>query len=241
MPAPQPDEQRRAELVSALGAVRSRIAAACAEAGREPRDVTLIAVTKTRPAGDIRALVQLGVLDVGESKDQEARHKVAELGDIAERVRWHLVGQLQTNKARSVASYASAVHSLDRAKLVRSLGHAAETLRETPLDVFIQLRLDDDPERGGAPAAELLPLAAQVAEYPRLRLCGVMAVPPLGVPAGPAFARLAELSAGLRTEHPRADAISAGMSEDFEQAIRHGSTHVRVGTALLGRRDPDFG
>jgi pyridoxal phosphate enzyme (YggS family) len=241
VPGSQPDERRRAELVSALGAVRSRIAAACADSGRDPREVTMIAVTKTRPASDIRALVQLGVLDVGESKDQEARGKVAELAELADQVHWHLVGRLQTNKARSVVSYAAAVHSVDRAKLARALGQAAENARATPLDVFVQLSLDDDPDRGGAPVGELLPLAERVAEHPRLRLRGVMAVPPLGAPAGPAFARLAELSARLRTEHPQADAISAGMSDDFDEAIRHGSTHVRVGTALLGRRESDFG
>ncbi len=244
MPASQPDERRRAELVTALGAVRSRIAAACAAVGRDPRDVTLIAVTKTRPAADIRALVQLGVFDVGESKDQEARGKLTELGAIGEatqQVRWHLVGRLQTNKARSVASYATAVHSVDRAKLARALAQAAEGSRDSPLDVFVQLSLDDDPARGGAPVGELLPLAAELADRPQLRLRGVMAVPPQGAATGPAFAQLAELSARLRTEHPQADAISAGMSGDFEEAIRHGSTHVRVGTALLGRREPDFG
>jgi pyridoxal phosphate enzyme (YggS family) len=235
------DEHRQADLVTTLGAVRSRIAAACADSGRDPRAVTLIAVTKTRPASDILALAALGVLDIGESKDQEARRKIAELDDRVLRIRWHLVGRLQTNKARSVASYASAVHSVDRMKLVRALGDAARDARDTPLDVFVQVSLDDDPERGGAPAAELLPLAAAVIERPQLRLRGVMAVPPMDAQPGVAFARLGELSAGLRAEYPHADAISAGMSDDFDEAIRQGSTHVRVGTALLGRRDPTFG
>jgi hypothetical protein len=235
------DEQRRAELVGSLAAVRSRIAAACAASGRDPRAVTLVAVTKTRPVTDILALAELGVSDIGESKDQEARRKIAELAESPGPIRWHLVGRLQTNKARSVASYASAVHSVDRPKLVDALAQAATDVRDTPLEVFVQLSLDDDPGRGGAPIADLLPLAGQIADRPALRLRGVMAIPPLGAAPDTAFARLAELSDRLRTEHPDADAISAGMSEDFDVAIRHGSTHVRIGTALLGRRDLKFG
>ena len=203
--------------------------------------MTLIAITKTHPAADILALAELGVPDIGESKDQEARAKIVELGEQSEQVRWHLVGRLQTNKARSVASYASAVHSVDRFKLVGALADAAHDRRDLPLDVFVQISLDEDPNRGGVPGAELVPLAAAVAQRPYLRLRGVMTIPPIGADPDAAFARLAELSAQLRHEFPDADAISAGMSDDFEAAIRNGSTHVRVGTALLGRRSLDFG
>lgn len=237
--------ERSAALVTALGSIRSRIAAACAEAGRDPQAVTLVAVSKTRPATDVAALARLGVLDFGESKDQEARAKIADLETGPEPLsglRWHLVGQLQTNKARSVASYSHAVHSVDRMKLVGALGEAAAAApgRPAPLEVFVQVSLDGDPARGGADPDEVARLADAIGERPALRLRGVMAVPPVGSAAGTAFARLAEIAAAVRESHPGADAISAGMSGDFEIAIQHGATHVRVGTALLGDRAPLF-
>ena len=235
------DEGRRAELVTALGAVRSRIATACEQAGRDPRAVTLVAVTKTRPASDIAALVRLGVPDIGESKDQEARAKIAELDEAGEslEVRWHVVGRLQTNKARHVADYAHAVHSVDRVKLATALADAA-TGRPTPLEVFVQVSLDDDPDRGGVPESGLAELADAIAARAELLLRGVMAVPPLGSDPDTEFARLQSISARLRERHPDADAISAGMSEDLEAAVRRGSTYVRVGSALLGRRKTTF-
>ncbi|WP_375498160.1 YggS family pyridoxal phosphate-dependent enzyme [uncultured Jatrophihabitans sp.] len=233
-------ELRPSALVTSLGAVRARISTACEAVGRDPQQVTLVAVTKTCPADDVAVLSRLGVNDIGESKDQEVRRKITELGPVADVVRWHLVGRLQTNKAKSVVGYASAVHSLDRAKLARALAEAAAEHRATPLDVFLQISLDDDPERGGVAIAALPRLAATVVERPELRLRGVMAVPPIGVDPEAAFARLAELSQQVQAEHPGADAISAGMSDDLEAAVRHGSTHVRVGTALLGRRKQVF-
>ena len=248
------DDRRRAELVGALGAVRSRIAAACEAAGRDPRSVTLIAVTKTYPVADVLTLLRLGVTELAESRDQEAAAKAADVaaGTAAQAAAqpdeplpapsWHFVGQLQSRKCRSVAGYASAVHSLDRPKLVTALASAvAEVRGGRPLDVFVQVSLDADPDRGGAVPDAVPELADAVAGRPELRLRGLMAVPPLGADPDAAFARLAELSAQLRTRHPTADALSAGMSGDLEAAIRHGSTHVRVGTALLGRRAPVFG
>lgn len=238
---PDNDEQRRAELVTALGAVRSRIATACEQVGRDPRSITLVAVTKTRPASDIAALASIGVIDIGENKDQEARAKIAELASYAAPVdvRWHLIGRLQTNKARHVAQYAAAVHSLDRVKLANALAEAAVT-RPQPLDVFIQVSLDDDPQRGGIPESGLAELAAAVAARSQLRLRGVMAVPPLGADPEPHFARLRTIAARLREHYPQASEISAGMSDDLEVAVRNGATYVRVGTALLGRRGPIF-
>ena len=233
-------QERQAALVTALGAVRARISTACEAVGRDAQGVTLIAVTKTCPSADIVTLARLGVNDIGESKDQEVRRKIDELGPAADAVRWHLVGRVQTNKARSVVGYARAVHSVDRAKLARALADAAAEHRETPLDVFVQISLDGDPERGGVPVADLLRLTDAVAQRPELRLRGVMAVPPIGSDADAAFERLAELSQQVRAAHPGADAISAGMSADLEAAVRHGSTHVRVGTALLGRREQIF-
>lgn len=234
------DDRRRAELVTALGAVRARIAQACTAAGRDPREVTLVAVTKTHPARDVATLAGLGVLDIGENRDQEVRAKIAEIAELGEHfaVRWHLVGRLQTNKARSAVSYATAVHSVDRPKLITALADAAAQRRSAPLEVFLQVSLDGDPDRGGAVPDRVPELADRVAERPELRLRGLMAVPPLGSDPDVEFARLAELAADLRTRHPDADAISAGMSDDLEAAIGHGATHVRVGTALLGRRPP---
>ncbi|MDT4932548.1 MAG: dependent protein, partial [Pseudonocardiales bacterium] len=238
-------EARRAELVRGLGAVRRRIADACAAAGRDPRSITLVAVTKTRPAADVVTLAALGVLDVGESRDQEAVPKVAEVRGLlasgAPQPRWHFVGQLQSRKTRSVAGYAHAVHSLDRPALVERLADGVRQVGRPPREVFIQVSLDGDPDRGGVEVAGLLPLAGEVAARPELLLRGVMAVAPLGADPDAAFAGLAAASARLRAEFPHADAISAGMSADLDQAIRHGSTHVRVGSALLGRRAQVFG
>jgi hypothetical protein len=238
------DERRRAELVTALGAVRARIATACAAGDRDPSTVTLVAVTKTRPAADVAALARIGVLDVGESRDQEAVEKVRAAAQLLAghpRPRWHFVGRLQSRKCRSVASYADAVHSLDRTELVAKLADGVTAAGRPPLEVFVQLSLDGDPDRGGAPIDRLGELAAAVALRPELRLGGVMAVPPMGSDPDREFARLAEISLVLRAEHPAATSISAGMSDDFEMAVKHGSTHVRVGSALLGRRGPVFG
>jgi PLP dependent protein len=231
-------DERSAELVGSLGAIRNRIADACESVGRDPRSVTLIAVTKTYPATDVAALASLGVTDIGESKDQEARAKVAELPELS--LRWHMVGRLQTNKARSVAGWASAVHSVDRPKLARALADAAGD-RAEPLDVFVQVSLDGDPSRGGVLDADLDALCDQIAGHETLRLRGLMAVAPMGADPDDAFATLAGFAERIRAAHPSAQSLSAGMSGDLEAAIRNGATHVRVGTALLGRRPPVFG
>jgi pyridoxal phosphate enzyme (YggS family) len=225
--------RRRDELAANLEAVRERIGAACAAAGRDMGEITLIAVTKTFPASDVRLLAGLGVTDIGENRDQEAAPKAAESVDLP--VTWHFVGQLQTNKARSAVAYADVVHSMDRVRLVNALSKEAVRAGRTPL-CLVQVALDDDPSRGGARRADVLPLAAEIAAAPGLELGGVMAVAPLDADPGPAFAVLAELAAAVRAEHPAATIISAGMSGDMEEAIAHGATHVRVGTALLGGR-----
>jgi pyridoxal phosphate enzyme (YggS family) len=245
-------EPRRAELAARLIAVRARIDAACVAAGRDPGDLHLVAVTKTYPATDVYALVRLGVRDIGESRDQEARAKVAETAELLAAApgpgrtpldppRWHLVGRLQTNKARHVVSYAYAVHSVDRAELASALADAAARRpRPTPLRVFVQVSLDGDPRRGGITADGVAGLAEIVVNRPELALAGVMAVAPMGADPNRAFAALQAISERLRAEHPVAHEISAGMSEDLEPAVRHGATHVRVGSALLGRRPPDI-
>ncbi len=232
-------DERTAELVGSLAAVRARIADACESVGRDPRTVTLIAVTKTYPASDVAALAHLGVHDLGESKDQEARAKATELAATHPQLRWHLVGRLQTNKAKSVVGYAHAVHSVDRVKLARALADAAaREHRSDRLEVFVQVSLDGDPDRGGVGDADLDHLADEVAQRPELALRGLMAVAPIEADPDQAFAALARLSERLQRAHPGAQSISAGMSHDLEAAIRNGATHVRVGTALLGRRPP---
>ena len=235
---------RREELAANLARVHERVARACAAAGRSVDDVTVVVVTKTFPASDVALLADLGVRDVGENRDQEAAAKVAEtaalLGD-APRPRWHFVGRLQSRKARSVASYASAVHSIDRVELVDKLAGAVASVERAPLDAFVQVSLDADPARGGAVPEAVGDIAGAIASRAELTLRGVMTVLPLGTDPDAGFARLAEISRDVCREYPQADAISAGMSSDLEAAVRHGSTHVRVGTALLGRREQVFG
>lgn len=228
--------ERRAELATNLARVRARIADACAAAGRDRGEVTLIAVTKTYPATDVLHLASLGVPDIGENRDQEAAAKAAEVAAQGAAVRWHFVGQLQRNKARSVVRYADLVHSVDSVRLARALADAAERGRDRPLDVLVQISIDGDPNRGGAAGDELDQVVEAVAERPTLRLRGVMAVAPLGWAPDTAFARLAEAAARIRDRHPDATVVSAGMSEDLEAAIRWGATHVRIGSALLGKR-----
>lgn len=227
--------ERAEQLAAGLAAVRERIARAVAAAGRDPAGISLIVVTKTWPASDVRLLAGLGVTDVGENRDQEAAGKHAACADLA--LRWHFVGQLQTNKARSVVGYADVVHSVDRARLVTALDRAAG-LAGRQLRCLVQVDLSGQPGRGGVPPEQLMALAERVAVSAHLQLGGVMAVAPLGVDPGPAFARLAELAGRLRAAYPEATDVSAGMSGDLEAAVAAGATHLRVGTAVLGARPP---
>lgn len=235
---------RSAQLAGALAALRERIARGCAAAGRDPAEVTLVAVTKTFPLTDVRALCELGVADIGENRDQDARPKAAALAEAGvPQPRWHFVGRLQRNKATSVAAYADVVHSVDSVALAEALG-AAATRRERTVTALVQVSLDEAAERagrGGAAPEQVAEIAEAVAGQRALVLGGVMAIaPPHGDPAA-AFARLADTAAALRTDHPDAQWISAGMSGDLEAALVHGATHVRVGTALLGGRTPPLG
>jgi len=228
------DSSRRDELAARLTAVRERISAACAAAGRKPQDVSLVAVTKTFPASDVRLLSGLGVRDFGENRDAEAAPKAAQCADLD--LVWHFVGQLQTNKAASVARYATFVHSVDRLRLVRALGVAARRA-ERVIECLIEVSLDGDPARGGALAGEVPGLAEALMAEAGLVLAGVMAIAPLGMPPADAFARLLDSAAAVRAVRPAATVISAGMSGDLEAAIAAGATHVRIGTALLGDRE----
>ncbi|GHD84042.1 YggS family pyridoxal phosphate-dependent enzyme [Streptomyces naganishii] len=232
---------RKDELAANLANVDRRIAEACAAAGRPREEVTLIVVTKTYPASDVRILSELGVRHVAENRDQDAAPKAAECADLP--LSWHFVGQLQTNKVRSVVGYADVVQSVDRARLVTALSKEA-VRQERETGCLIQVALDAGEsgrgERGGVGPAGIGELADLVARSEGLRLDGLMTVAPLTGPyAGrerAAFERLMDLSTDLRRTHPAATMVSAGMSADLEQAVAAGATHVRVGTAVLGVR-----
>ncbi len=226
---------RRDEIAAGLARVEAEIAEACRAAGRRREELTLIAVSKTYPASDVRFLAELGITDVGENRDQEASAKARECAGLG--LRWHFVGQLQTNKVRSVVGYADVVHSVDRPRLVTALSREALAAGR-PVTCLVQVALDGDPGRGGARPGEVEALADAVAAAEGLELGGVMAVAPLGEEAGAAFARLREIARSVQKTHPGAGVISAGMSGDISQAIANGATHLRVGTALLGRRKP---
>ena len=236
-------DARADELSAHLAHVRARVEAACAAAGREPETVTLIVVSKTWPADDVRRLAALGVRDFGENRDQEAAPKAAATSDLD--LRWHFVGQLQTNKAASVARYADLVHSVDRESLVTALERGA-TKASRRIGCLIEVDLTDGVTgRGGASPADVPELARLIAGAGHLELRGVMGVAPLAGESQDqrevsmrAFQRLADVSGRLREEHPDADLVSAGMSEDLEEAVRAGATHLRVGSAVLGTRPP---
>ncbi len=227
---------RGEEIAAGLDRVRTRIAGAAATAGRDAHEVTLVVVTKLFPPSDVRLLLEQGVVDLGENRHQEAQEKVAEVADP--RARWHFVGGLQSNKAAAVAAYSAAVHSVDRRKLVRGLARGAAE-RAGPLDCLVQVSLDP-PDAGagrqGADPDDVPAIADAIAGEDALRLRGLMAVAPLGEDPAAAFDRLASATARLRSDHPAATWVSAGMSGDLEQAVVAGTTHVRVGSAVLGPR-----
>jgi PLP dependent protein len=236
-------DERRAELARRLAAVRERISAACAAAGRDPAGVELMAVTKTVPASDVAVLLDLGLTVFGENRAQEAGAKVTEVAALRPhaRPRWHFVGGLQRNKARAVVPWAHRVESVDSVRLADALDAATarachEGRRTGPLPVLLQYSVDGDPARGGVPADGLAALADHVAGCPALRLDGLMAVAPQGVDPDAAFADVEAAAARLRSAHAAATVLSAGMSGDLEAAIRHASGVVRVGTALVGNR-----
>lgn len=228
-----PEGGRRDELRTRLDAVEARIRSAAAAAGRSRSEITVVVVTKRFPASDVDLLADLGVRAIGENTDQEAAAKLVHVRSRG-LLEVHFVGQLQTNKAASVTRYADVVHSVDRARLVRALDRGVERSGRE-VTALVQVNLDGTRGRGGASPEEVPELADMVAQS-RLVLGGVMAVAPLGADPGAAFTRLQEVSRELRAAHPGAAWISAGMSDDLEQAVAHGATHLRVGRAILGSR-----
>ncbi|MXS73096.1 YggS family pyridoxal phosphate enzyme [Microbacterium sp. CSI-V] len=219
-------------LADRLASVDARINDAARDAGRDPAEITRIVVTKFHPASLITDLYALGVRDVGENRQQELTAKRRELGAL-EGLRWHFIGQAQTNKARAVRAAADVVHSVDRPRIADALDAAGDG---AVLDVLLQVNLTDDPGRGGVVPAEAEALAAHVASLGTLRLRGVMAVAPLDEEPAPAFARLRACADEVRRVVPDATWISAGMTGDFPEAVAMGATHLRIGSAITGPR-----
>jgi len=223
-------------LAERLAEAQHKIAAAAEQCGRASEDIKLIVVTKNHPTQLVFDLLDLGMRDFGENRDQEAAPKAAEVrAASAIEHHWHFIGQLQSNKVKSVVTYASSIHSLDRQSLLDALGKATSE-REIPLDVFIQLNLTDDPGRGGIQPANLKPFAENVLTHPGLNLVGVMGVAALDNNLERDFGAIRGASETLKTIKAEASLISAGMSEDFETAIAYGATHLRIGSAITGNR-----
>lgn len=237
---------REVELAEALRVVRERLSAAAAAAGRQCGEIELLPITKYFPATDVLILSHLGCNAFGESREQEAVAKSAECNSAepASPIRWHMVGRIQRNKARSIARWAYAAHSVDSAKLIAALDRAcagalADGVRSDPLQIYIQLSLDGDVDRGGVDIARpdlVDALCAQVQSAEGLAFVGVMGIPPLGSDAQAAFARLQAEHQRVQASYQQRLELSAGMSSDLEAAVKYGSTCVRVGTALLGQR-----
>ena len=221
-----------AALADRVHGVIAGVADAARAAGRDPEEVTVIAVTKFHPSSLIRQLAALGVVDVGESRHQEAVRKHDELGDLA--LRWHFVGQLQSNKAAAVREYADVIHSLDRSSLVKALDAPG-----SPVDVLIQVNLTDDPARGGVREHELAPLVERVLATDGIRLQGLMAVAGLDAEAARDLAAVRELRDRVVLPlAPAAVDLSMGMSGDWPAAVAEGATRLRIGTAITGLRPP---
>jgi len=224
-------------LAARLSAIDDRIAEAARRAGRDPGEITRIVVTKFHPAQLVRDLRALGVTEVGENRQQELTAKRDDLVDLDD-VRWHFIGQAQTNKAAAIRRASDVVHSVDRTRLADALHRAADD--DGVLDVLVQVNLTEDAGRGGSTLADAEALAEHVLGLESLRLRGVMAVAPLDEDPASAFARLRAVADRIRVIAPEATWMSAGMTGDFVQAIDAGATHLRIGSAITGPR-PDRG
>jgi PLP dependent protein len=229
-------EEPNAPLADRLAAVDARIEESARAAGRDPAEITRIVVTKFHPASIVAELYALGVRDVGENRQQELTAKAAELRAL-EGLRWHFIGQAQTNKARQIRADAAVVHSIDRDRLAVALD-AVPGPNDSILDVLLQVNLTDDPDRGGVAPAGVGALAETVSARPTLRIRGVMAVAPLDENPAAAFERLRFSADAVRAIVPDASWISAGMTGDFPEAIAMGATHLRIGSAITGPRPP---
>ncbi|MBT0565256.1 YggS family pyridoxal phosphate-dependent enzyme [Williamsia sp. CHRR-6] len=240
--AGRPDPVRVADLAGRLEQVRTRLDAACARAARDPAEVDLLVVTKFFPAADVLALYDLGCRAFGESREPEAGTKADQVRAVVDDpIAFHMIGQIQRRKARSVGRWADVVHSLDSARLADALDVAVRTAldsgeRSDLLDVLVQVNLDGAPDRGGVMPTDLDALAAAVRSKRALRLRGLMVIAPQSSTPAMWMERAAAIRSGFLDHHPDADEFSAGMSGDLDEAVRHGSTCVRVGTAIMGAR-----
>ena len=219
---------RRDEITRNLQEVKERISSAAKSAGRDPAEIQLIVVTKTFPISDIEILRELGESNFGENRDQEAGPKAEAISAT-----WHFQGQIQSNKIKSICQWADVIHSISSEKEILKFAQSPRKHQ-----VFLQVSLDGQEGRGGASPADLTQLADLVNQSNNLELLGLMAVAPLGLEPIKAFADLAQINQGFTSQYPNSKYLSAGMSGDFEAAIKHGATHVRVGSSILGSRSP---
>ena len=221
------------EISGNLEKVKEQIKLAAASANRLSEEITLVAVTKTFPVSDIEILYSLGIRDFGENRDQEASAKV---GLLPKDVRWHFQGQIQSNKLKSITSWASFIHSVDQLKYAQMISDYSAG-NEKP--IFMQVSLDKPPQsRSGVNPSELLELAGAISELPGIRLQGLMAVAPVNSPAEQAFAELEDIRSDFLSTFPDAKSLSIGMSGDYQIAIKYGATHIRIGSSILGIRSP---
>jgi pyridoxal phosphate enzyme (YggS family) len=221
------------EISANLEKVNEQIKSAAASVNRLPEDITLVAVTKTFPVSDIEILYSLGIRDFGENRDQEASAKV---GLLPKDVRWHFQGQIQSNKLKSVTSWASYIHSVDQLRYAQMISDYSAG-NEKP--IFMQVSLDKPPQsRSGVNPSELLEFAGAISVLPGIRLQGLMAVAPVNSPADQAFAELEDIRSDFLSTFPDAKSLSIGMSGDYQIAIKYGATHIRIGSSILGIRSP---
>ena len=222
---------RKAELSHSLADVQARVLKATTQASRKSEEITLIAVTKTYPVSDVVILKELGVTDFGENRSAEGLEKSALVP-----AQWHYQGQIQSNKIAAISSWAQTVHSLDDLSHVPKFERAIGEISGKRLDIFIQLSLDGDSSRAGVRGVELMALGQALVSSQHLNLIGLMVVPPVEAEPEKAFAEVAEIAQRFRRDFPMAQSLSAGMSADYEIAIAHGATHIRVGSQILGPR-----
>ena len=222
---------RTSEITANLNDVKAKIASAALKAGRDADEITLIVVTKTFPVSDLEILYSLGVREFGENRDQEAAEKVARLPSD---INWNFQGGIQSNKLKSITTWAGCIHSVDKLKYAQII---SEQNTGKPKEVFIQVSLDQPPEsRGGVDPKKLIDLASEITKLPGISLKGLMAVAPLDLPEEQAFLKLKEIQADFVAVFKDAKYLSAGMSGDYEMAISYGATHLRIGSSILGNR-----
>lgn len=223
-------KSRADQITESLGSVEARISAAAESAGRKRSDITLITVTKTYPVSDAEILHGLGVNNFGENRSEEGAEKSSQVSGT-----WHFQGQVQSRKLRDIAGWATFIHSIDSPAHAEKLSRICTELGKD-ISIFLQISLDGAPERGGVVAAEVFTLAEKVSDLPNIKLAGLMCVPPVSFEHQRAFSDIAGIHQRFIATFPKALLLSAGMSSDFEVAIAHGATHLRVGSQILGSR-----